>query len=166
MVAAAVSKISDNLSLIVDAKGILSTGVCAGHVDSGEAAAAVEEDVLCRVVHVKESNDLSRFVDASGIRKPEARDTCAGNIDGGEVAAAVHKAVYARGLLTDISDDLSRIVDATGPRERLAYSFTGEPLVASPSPAFSAPEALMMVKLPPLYKKPCVPVLSVNAPTI
>src|SRR5262249_20087536 len=84
----------------------------AGHIDGGEAAAAIEEAMgAAEHIGIGESPyDLAASVDPEGAGGTRGG---AGDIDGGEAAAAIDKALVAE-RIEESPYDLAAIVDAEG----------------------------------------------------
>jgi hypothetical protein len=102
------NKNPDDLPRVVDAEGHCFGR--AGHVDLGEAPAAVEIAVAAPTHDlVKITDDLAPVVDAGGQRLERA-----GHIDLGEAPAAVEIAVRDTHAVAKGTDDLPRVVDAEG----------------------------------------------------
>ena len=124
-------KSPDDPARVVDAKRTIGKP-CAGHVDSGEAATAVEEAVPSEIV--KEIPDyLSRVVDAVGLR-----EECAGHVDSGKAAADFDEAMDVSRCVLKEPNDLSRVVDAKGLRRGHPGNVEGGEAAATVEEAVSA----------------------------
>jgi hypothetical protein len=113
--ACVVVKSPDDLTHVVDAVG--PRNVCPGHVDLGEAAAAVEEAMdVARL-----PDDLPRVVDAVGVRVGKS-----GHVDGGQAPAAVEETMGCGADGQKRPDDLTHAVDAVGVRIGAGHGDLGE----------------------------------------